>query len=125
MRVKQFFLPVIITGFIFFSGCKSNDLKKETDKIGDAMCRNIEVMSKLRAANPNDTATINKLQADVKKIQNEMTILYQDFKQKYGDKVQDKAFNKKFSTELRRTMLDNCQSLSKQDRDQFEKDLEK
>jgi len=125
MRARQFFLPVIITVIILFSGCKSNDLKKETDQIGDAMCRNIEVMSKLRVANPNDTATINKLQADVKKIQNEMTILYQEFKQKYGDKVQDKAFAKKFSTELRRTMLDNCQSLSKQDREQFQKDLKK
>ena len=125
MRVRQLFLPVILTGIIIFSGCKSNELKKDTDQIGDAMCRNIEVMSKLRAANPNDTATINKLQADVKKIQNEMTILYQEFKQKYGDKVQDKEFNKKFSSELRRTMIDNCQSLSKQDRDQFKKDLEK
>lgn len=125
MRTRQLFLSVIITGIIFFSGCKSNDLKKETDQIGDAMCRNIEVMNKLRAANPNDTATINKLQADAKKIQIKMTLLYQEFKQKYGDKVQDKEFNKKFSTELRRTMLDNCQSLSKQDREQFEKDLEK
>jgi predicted nuclease with TOPRIM domain len=107
------------------SGCRNNDLKKETDEIGDAMCRNIEVMNKLRSANPNDTATISKLQEDVKKIQAEMTILYQKFKTKYGDKAQDKAFNKKFSTELRRTMLDNCQSLSKQDREQFQKDLEK
>jgi hypothetical protein len=54
-----------------------------------------------------------------------MTLLYQGFKKKYGDKLQDKEFNKKFSTELRTTMLDNCQSLSKQDREQFEKDLEK
>lgn len=125
MQVKQLFLPVMITGIIFFSGCKSNELKKDTDQIGDAMCRNIEVMSKLRAVNLNDTATINKLQADVKKIQNEMTILYQEFKKKYSDKIKDKEFNKKFSTELRRTMLDNCQSLSKQDREQFQKDLEK
>lgn len=125
MRVRQLFLPVILTGIIIFSGCKSNELKKDTDQIGDAMCRNIEVMSKLRAANPNDTATINKLQADVKKIQDEMKILYQDFNKKYGDKVKDKEFTKKFSSELRRTMIDNCQSLSKQDREQFKKDLEK
>jgi len=125
MRVRQLFLPVIITGFFFFSGCNPNELKKDTDQIGDVMCRNIEVMNKLRAANPDDTATINKLQADVKKIQNEMTILYQEFKKKYANKLQDKEFNKKFSSELRRTMLDNCQSLSKQDREQFQKDLGK
>jgi predicted nuclease with TOPRIM domain len=125
MRPKQLFLPLIIPVILLFSGCKRNDLKKDTDKIGDAMCRNIEAMAKLRAANPNDPASINNLQTDIKKIQSEMTTLYQDFKQKYGDKVQDKEFNKKFSNELRRSMLDNCKSLSKQDREQFQKDLEK
>jgi hypothetical protein len=124
MRVKKLLLPVMITAIIIVSGCK-NELKKDTDKIGDAMCRNIEAMGKLRAANLNDTATINKLQADNKKIQDEMKVLYQDFNKKYADKLRDQEFNKKFSTELRRTMLDNCQSLSKQDREQFQKDLEK
>lgn len=125
MRVQRILLPVIITGIFFFSGCKNNDLKKDTDKIGDAMCRNIEVLSKLKVANPNDTSAINKLQAEMKKIQDEMTVLYKVFKKKYGDKYNDKEFYKIYSRELRRSMLDNCQSLSKQDRDQFEKDLEK
>jgi outer membrane murein-binding lipoprotein Lpp len=124
MSVQRNLFAVIITGIFFLSGC-TNELKKDTDQIGDAMCRNIEVMTKLRAVNPNDTATINKLQADVKNIQAEMTRLYQDFKKKYGDKVQDKEFNKTFSRELRQTMLDNCKSLSKEDREQFQKDLEK
>jgi hypothetical protein len=124
MRVPQILVPFAITGIILLSGCKSNELKKDTDQIGDAMCRKIEVTAKLRLANPNDTATINKLQSDITKIGDEMTTLYQAFNKKYGDKAGDKEFNKKFSYELRRSMLDNCQSLSKQDREQFQKDLE-
>ena len=115
----------MIAGLFFYSGCNSDDLKKDTTQIGDAMCRNITVMSQLRLANPDDTATINKLQAEVKNIQAEMTVLYQNFNKKYGDKTKDIGFNKRFSRELRRTMLDNCPSLSPQDREQFQKDLEK
>ena len=124
MIASRLFVPFIITGIIFISGCNTSDLKKDTDKIGDAMCRKIEVMAKLRIANPNDTAMINKLQSDVIKIGDEMTALYQAFNKKYVDKAGDKEFNKKFSYELRRSMLENCQSLSKEDREQFQKDLE-
>ena|ERR1039457_6013856 len=125
MRVKKLLLFTALSGIIIISGCKSHELKKDTDQIADAMCRNIEVMYKLKAARSDDTATINKLQADVNKIQDEMTNLYKEFKQKYGDKYNDKEFNKQFSTELRRNMIENCQILSKEDKEQFQKDLEK
>jgi hypothetical protein len=124
MRVQRNILAVIVTGIILLSGC-SNELKNDTDKIGDAMCRNIEIMGKLRTVNLNDTANISKLQEEEAKVQEEMKVLYQDFNKKYGDKIHDKEFSKKFYKELRRTMLDNCKSLSKEDRDLFEKDLEK
>ena len=114
-------LPVILA----LPGCKQDDIKKDTAKIGDAMCRNIDVMGRLRMARPDDTAAINALQAEVRKIQEEMTGLYKEFNKKYGNKVNDIEFSREFSRELRKTMLDNCRSLSKQDREQFEKDLEK
>ncbi len=113
---------MIFSGLVIITGCKNNDLKKDADQIGDIMCRNIEIAGKLRIANPNDTAAISKLQRDSQNLQTEMTKMYADFKKKYGDKVNDKEFSKKFSNELRRAML-NCPHLSKQDREQFEKDL--
>jgi hypothetical protein len=124
-KMNKLFLPIIIISLILGSGCKRKnaDVMESAKQIGDAMCRNIEAMNKIRAANPNDTATINKLQGDAKKVQIEMTILYQEFKKKYGEKANDKEFNKEFSNELRKAML-NCPSLSKEDREQFMKDLE-
>jgi hypothetical protein len=125
IQMRKIFLPVIIFSMIVVGGCKREnaELKESAKQIGDAMCRNIDAMNKIRAANPNDTATINKLQGDAKKVQIEMTILYQEFKKKYGEKANDKEFNKEFSNELRKAML-NCPSLSKEDREQFMKDLD-
>jgi len=125
MKINHYFLSAIILGLMFFASCRNADLSKDVAGIGDAMCRNIDIMTKLRSANPADTATINKLQLDAKKLQIEMTILYKEFKEKYKDKVNDKDFNKDFSRLLRKTMLKNCTSLSKEDREQFEKDVEK
>jgi len=125
MKIRNYFLSAIILGLIFFAGCKNANLSKDVAGIGDAMCRNIDIMTKLRSANPADTETIAKLQMDAKKLQIEMTILYKEFKEKYKDKVNDNAFNKEFSKELRKSMLKNCNSLSKEDREQFEKDLDK
>ena len=53
-----------------------------------------------------------------------MGILYKEFGEKYGEKTKNTDFNKKFAQELRRAML-NCPYLSKEDRDQFEKELKK
>jgi len=104
--------------------CGGNtELDKDTKGIADAMCKNIEVMNKLREADPADTTLTLKLQGDAKQVQIEMTILYQEFKDKYGDKAEDEKFNKDFSKKLRKFMLD-CPHLSKKDREEFERQLE-
>lgn len=122
MKIQNVFIPLVIGVIIFFSGCGNNEIKKDAELIGDAMCRNIEVMNKLRAIDPNDTVGTQKLQAESKKLTTEMTILYKEFGDKYGDKTKNADFNKKFGMELRKAML-NCQFLSKEDRAQFEKEL--
>ncbi|MCX6249308.1 MAG: hypothetical protein NTX61_01000 [Bacteroidetes bacterium] len=125
MKIKHYFFSAIILGLIFIAGCKNADLSKDVEGIADVHCRNIDVMTKLRSANPEDSAMINKLQVDAKKLQIEMTILYKEFKEKYKEKVKDNTFNKEFSRLLRKSMLKNCTSLSKEDREQFEKEVEK
>lgn len=123
MNSTKVFLPLIFGVILLFSGCSSNnEIKKDAVQIGDAMCRNIEIMNKLRAADPNDTLATQKLHVEAKKLQTEMTILYKEFGDKYGAKTKDKDFNKIFAKELRKAMLD-CPYLSKEDRAQFEKDL--
>jgi hypothetical protein len=122
MNIKKMFLPLIIGTTIIFSGCGNNEIKKDAIEIGDAMCRNIEIMNKLRAIDPKDSVTSQKLHSEAKKLQVEMTILYKEFGDKYGEKTKKADFNKKFAQELRRAMLD-CPYLSKEDRAQFEKEL--
>jgi len=123
MNIKKMFLPLLAIAVVLSSGCNSNkEIKKDAVEIGDAMCRNIEVMNKLRAIDPKDSAGTQKLQMEAKKLQTEMTILYKEFGDKYGEKTKNADFNKKFARELRKAML-NCSYLSKEDRAQFEKDL--
>jgi hypothetical protein len=123
MKYRNLFFPLFIGMILLFSSCQNRGLKADAKKIGDVMCRNIEVMNKLRATNPADTATVAKLQSQVEQVQNEMSVIYKEFGEKYAKKTKDPKFNKAFNRELRKAMLD-CPSLSKQDRELFEKDLE-
>ena len=76
------------------------------------MCRNIEIMNKMKAASPMDSATMKNLRSQAHQLQIEMTIVYKEFNDKYGEKVKDQKFTKKFNRELRKAML-GCPSLSK------------
>jgi len=120
--IKKLFFPIIFGFVLLFFGCGNRELKEDAAKVGDAMCRNIDIMNKIRAANPADSATLQKLHAQAHQLEIEMTIVYKEFGDKYGEKTKDPKFNKKFNRELRKAMLD-CPSLSKKDRDQFESDL--
>jgi hypothetical protein len=122
MNIRNLFLPAIVGMVLLFSGCGNRELKEDAAKVGDAMCRNIEVMNKMKATNPADSVTMEKLRKEAHQLQIEMTIVYKEFGDKYKEQTKDPKFNKKFNRELRKAMLD-CPSLSKQDREMFEKDL--
>jgi hypothetical protein len=124
MNFKNLFLLAFIGVVLLFSGCGNRGLKEDAAKVGDAMCRNIEIMNKIKAANPADSVTMQKLRLQAHQLQIEMTIVYKEFSDKYGDKTKDPKFNKKFNRELRKAMID-CPSLSKKDRDLFEQELKK
>ena len=124
MKHSNYYLIMVIGFMMALAGCGNREMKEDATKIGDAMCRNIEVMNKLKAANPSDSVTMENLRNQAQKLQNEMTVIYKEFGDKYGAKTNDPEFNKKFNIELRKAMLD-CPSLSKQDREMFEKELGK
>lgn len=124
MNFKNLFLPALIGVVLLFSGCGNRELKEDAAKVGDAMCRNIEIMNKIKAANPADSVTMQKLRSQAHQLEIEMTIVYKEFGDKYGEKTKDPKFNKKFNRELRKAMLD-CPSLSKKDRELFEEELKK
>lgn len=124
MNFKNLFLPAFIGVVLLFSGCGNRELKEDAAKVGDAMCRNIEIMNKIKAANPADSVTMQNLRSQAHQLEIEMTIVYKEFGDKYGEKTKDPKFNKKFNRELRKAMLD-CPSLSKKDRELFEEELKK
>ncbi|MEI7981033.1 MAG: hypothetical protein WCI71_05240 [Bacteroidota bacterium] len=124
MKIKSILSVLVIAGTLLLSACGggNKELKQDAANIGDAMCRSIETMNKLKAADPGDSALVRKLQKESHNVQTEMTILYDEFKKKYGEKVKSEKFNKEFARYLRESML-NCKALSKEDRAAFEKQL--
>ena len=125
ISLKKYLLPsILFIQFIFISGCSENkDLEKDTSQIADAMCRSIEIMNNLKAVNPEDTARTRDLQIKYQDLQNEMGTLYTDFRKKYANRMKELQFNKDFSKELRKAIL-NCRHLSKEDREKYEKEVE-
>lgn len=123
---KPVILFLLIIPVILSQGCKSEnkELKKEAVTIAGTMCKSIELMHKLKSADPGDSATVAKLQADEQKMQAEMAEVYRVFREKYRKDLDKPEFNKEFSTMLREAMLE-CKYLSKEDRENFEKDLGK
>lgn len=116
------YLLMIVMVFVL-AGCGSNkELKNDAKDIADVMCKNIEIMNRVHAANPADSVQVAKLQQEAEQIQIEMTIVYQEFKTKNKNKLTDDKFNKDFAQELRKAML-KCPHLSKEDREAFEKEL--
>ncbi len=75
-----------------------------------------------KAIEENDTLTIQKYKTDQQKLQVEMTIRNQEFQDKYGDKINDQEFGKKFRKAMDKAMI-TCPHLSPQDRDKMEADL--
>jgi len=122
MTLKNLFLPLILGIVLLYAGCGDRGLKEQAAKVGDAMCRNIEIMNKIKDADPADSFNMQKLKMQAHQLEIEMTIVYKEFGDKYGEKTKDPKFIKKFNQELRKAMLD-CPSLSQKDRALFEKEL--
>jgi len=125
MKIKSILFTLITAGVFLLSGCGgvNKELKKDAKNIADAMCKNIEAMNKLKNADPGDSILVQELQEESKQVQIEMTILYQEFKDKYKEKVNEGKFNKDFAKELRKSMLD-CPHLSAKDKEQFQKEID-
>lgn len=124
--MKKHIVAILIFGLflLFNAGCKTQfDVQEDAKKIGDAMCRSLEVMNKLKSADPMDTLLVSTLSAEVTNIQTEMATLYEAFNVKWGEKTKKEEFTNAFKKELRKAMLD-CKSLSAEDREVFLKEIE-
>jgi hypothetical protein len=123
--MKPFRILMLLTIVVVFAACdrETRELKKEVNRIADAMCRNIDVMHRLQAVTPDDTTGQVALQQELEKIQQELETLNSGFREKYSAKINDQAFRDHFNKLLREAMLE-CKSLSKEDRENFEREVE-
>lgn len=120
--------PLLFFGMlliILFNGCQKKDkeLEKDVKSIGDLMCRSMEIMNKLTAANPSDTMMMQYLLKKNDDLQAEMNGVYSKFREKYADKLKDTTFYREFNAEVKKVLLD-CKYLSKEDRENFLKEME-
>ena len=124
MKIRVILYSILLAGIFGIPGCKgeNKELKKDTKEIATVMCKSLEAMKNLKMADPADSLLVKKLQGEYKNIQKEMTIIYQKFKTKYGDKATTKEFSEEFRKYLSESILD-CKSLSKEDRESFEKGM--
>jgi hypothetical protein len=124
-KIKAVVPAALIIIVLANTGCGSADqkLKEDTGKIAEVMCRSIEVMNRLKAADPADSALVRTLQVDEQKVQAEMNVAYDEFRKKHSRELDNPEFNKKFSKLLREEML-NCKYLSETDRENFMREIQ-
>ncbi|MFC2102701.1 hypothetical protein ACFLS7_06875 [Bacteroidota bacterium] len=124
MNIKGKIIALLAIVVIGFTGCSGSDeLDKDVAPLADAMCKFIEVQNNLRAAvEANDSVNIEKYSAEKHKMTVEISVLNNEFQEKYGDLVKDQEFGKKFKKSMNRNMID-CQALSTEDRDKMEAEL--
>lgn len=123
MKMKNLGTLLFLCSIIFFTGCvkKNNQFQKDMAEIGDVMCKTMEVVNQLKAVPANDTTVIRELTAKESKVEQEMKIIYEEFRNKYSKKMNDTSFIKEFRSELKKNML-KCKYLSKEDREMYEKE---
>jgi hypothetical protein len=124
MKTSVILISFLIAGILGISGCKSENtaLKNDASNIAGVMCKSIEAMKTLREADPSDSLLVKKLQSDYEAIEAEMTLLNENFRKKYSDRVNEDEFKSEFRKLLSESMLE-CKSLSKEDRAAFEKGM--
>jgi hypothetical protein len=124
MKISVILSFILIAGIIVISGCRTEDreLKKDAKHIAEAMCKNIEAMKNLRTADPADSMSIQKLQLEYEQVEEEMTKLNEAFRKKWEEKAAAEQFKEDFRKYLSEAMLE-CKSLSKEDRESFEKGM--
>ena len=99
MKIKLILSTFLIAIFaIALSSC-GDSLKKDAKTLGEKYCKMMELQKKAEAATSDEEKT--KLEAEVKKIDEEGQKLSDEFEKKYSDSTQKKEFEKAFDEETK------------------------
>lgn len=113
----------------FITSCSNSDaeFKKDVDSLADVYCRILEVSNNLLLAQTKqqtDNKTIETLMEKKKQLEEEQAKLNAEFRNKYEKRFKDPQFMKKVSNGINESML-NCKFLSKEDKEQYQKEISK
>jgi len=123
MKLTLKWLALLFFAVSLLPACSSDKLKQDVAPLADAMCQYIGIQNDLRAAiEANDSVAIQQYSTAKNKMTVEITVLNQEFQEKYGDLVKDQEFGKKFKRAMNEAMID-CPHLSAEDRDRMEEEL--
>lgn len=123
--MKQSGMLTALAAFAWFliTGCGNNELDKDIQPLAETMCKFIEIQNNLKTAiDSNDSINIQEYEAEKHKLTIEMTILNQEFQEKYGEKISDQEFGKKFRMSMNKAMID-CPHLAPEDRERMQDEL--
>jgi len=124
MKIRNSTIAFLALAIFGLSGCGNHQLKEDVAPLGEVMCKFIEIQNNLKTAvETADSMSIYKYEAEKHKITVEMTILNKEFQDKYGDKISDPEFSKKFKHEMNKVMID-CPHLSTEDRERLQAELD-
>ena len=99
MKIKLILSTILIAIFaIALSSC-GDSLKKDAKTLGEKYCKMMELQKKAEAATTDEEKT--KLEAEVKKVDEEGQKLSDEFEKKYSDEKQKKEFEKAFDEETK------------------------
>jgi hypothetical protein len=112
---------LIIAGMTALAGCSSYEgLKDDVQPVADAMCKFIGVENQIKtAAEAQDSIALDSLGKIRHQLQIEMTVLNQEFNQKYGKKFQDEGFQREYKKAMNDALMP-CPHLSAHDREMME-----
>ncbi|MFH1295968.1 MAG: hypothetical protein ABIJ04_01695 [Bacteroidota bacterium] len=123
MHSKGKMIALMTIALFWMTGCGNNELDQDVGPLADAMCKFIEIQNNLKGAiEANDSLNIQKYGAEKHKMTIEITILNQEFQEKYGDLVTDQEFGKKFKKSMNKVLID-CPHISPEDREKMETEL--
>jgi hypothetical protein len=114
--IRSCFLAIsFILISILFPGCMSDPVEKDLKPIAGAMCRMIEAEKNVvLARKANDQSMAHKYRTEQLKIEAEITVINQEFREKYREQIDDEEFKRKVREYINK-LLEDCPCISTAD----------
>lgn len=116
---KSLLFSLLLAGIIMFSACGGGS-SNEAKKLGEFTCQMMELSKKMQEA--ADDAEREELQKKVEELNKDSEEFMKAIEEKYKE---DKAGQEKVLIEMYQYLIDNCDAMSEQDKEMYQKEIDK